>query len=91
MLLVEGGPSQFDLAYVDGSHLRADVLFDGLLAFQLLAVGGVLVFDDYHWDRYTHNAACHPREAVDALLAVMGDKLRLLHKGYQVMVQKVAE
>eukprot|EP00798_Chlamydomonas_sp_ICE-L_P031951 gene31951-33735_t len=67
------------------------VLFDGVLAFELLAVGGVLVFDDYDWDRYLDNTACHPGEAVDALIKTHGAKLKLLHKGHQLMLQKVEE
>lgn len=59
------GAESFDLVYVDGSHMCADVLFDALLAFELLRPGGVIVFDDYEWDRYRHNPACHPKRAVD--------------------------
>ena len=88
LLANEPGPGSFDLIYVDGSHMCADVLLDAMLAFELLSIGGMLVFDDYAWDRYGHNPACHPKQAVDAFLTVMGDRVRMVHKGYQVMVQK---
>ena len=39
----------FDLIYVDGSHQAPDVLTDAVLAFQLLRVGGIIIFDDYLW------------------------------------------
>src|SRR3989339_675257 len=42
--------TSFDFAYIDGSHLAADVLTDAVLTFPLLKKGGILVFDDYHWD-----------------------------------------
>jgi hypothetical protein len=40
-LLAQGAAGTFDLAYVDGSHLRADVLLDGVLAWRLLKVMAV--------------------------------------------------
>mmetsp|Transcript_28592 Transcript_28592/g.83687 ORF Transcript_28592/g.83687 Transcript_28592/m.83687 type:complete len:131 (-) Transcript_28592:330-722(-) len=46
-LLVAGAEESFDFVYVDGGHSPADVLSDAVLAFPLLRVGGVLVFDDY--------------------------------------------
>lgn len=44
---------KFDLVYVDGSHFPDDILRDSVIAFELLAVGGVIVYDDYlnHTDR----------------------------------------
>jgi predicted O-methyltransferase YrrM len=40
----------FDLIYVDGSHEEEHVVQDGLNAFELLAPGGIIIFDDYHWE-----------------------------------------
>ena len=40
-----------DLVYVDGSHEAPDVLADLVLAFRLLAPGGVMLCDDYLWSR----------------------------------------
>lgn len=37
----------FDIVYVDGSHFPDDVLRDAILSFELLRVGGYIVFDDY--------------------------------------------
>lgn len=52
---------QFDLIYIDGSHMRVDVMMDAVLAWPLLKAGGVMVFDDYEWDRYRDNMVCHPK------------------------------
>lgn len=46
---MEGGENKFDFIYVDGLHLSQDVLYDALLSFDLLKVGGILIFDDYLW------------------------------------------
>lgn len=42
----------FDLAYIDGSHLRLDVLSDAVMCWALLREGGLMVLDDYEWDRW---------------------------------------
>lgn len=39
----------FDLIFIDGSHVSADVLIDGVLSYLLLKPGGMMVFDDYLW------------------------------------------
>jgi predicted O-methyltransferase YrrM len=46
--LLEGG-EKFDLIYIDGSHVAADVMTDAILSYLLLNDGGVLLFDDYVW------------------------------------------
>jgi predicted O-methyltransferase YrrM len=43
--LVENG-EQFDLIYVDGSHLFEDVFIDAYYTARLLSEGGVVAFDD---------------------------------------------
>ncbi|MEW5320248.1 MAG: hypothetical protein WDW38_011333 [Sanguina aurantia] len=80
----------FDLIYVDGSHMRLDVLTDAVMAWQLLRVGGLLVFDDYEWNQYEDNLVCHPRQAVDAFLLVAAHCCQILYKGYQVFLLKTA-
>lgn len=80
-LLVEGKAGYFDFAYVDGSHQAPDVLCDAVLAFRLLRVGGVLVFDDYIWG--FGGAACDPlnapKIAVDAFSTMYARKLAMLN------------
>ena len=41
---------RFDLAYIDGSHMAADVYRDAALTWPLMKSGGVILFDDYEWD-----------------------------------------
>jgi hypothetical protein len=83
----------FDVAYVDGSHAARDVIGDGVMCWELLRRGGVMVFDDYRWDRVMGDAVppkrC-PRMAVDAFLGMFEDELVVLDRGYQVVVQKIA-
>jgi len=44
-LLIRDGAS-FDLAYVDGSHLFEDVFVDFYFLYELISVGGIILFDD---------------------------------------------
>jgi len=37
----------YDIVYIDGSHVANDVLQDAVLVWQLVKVGGFMIFDDY--------------------------------------------
>ncbi|KZC19522.1 MULTISPECIES: class I SAM-dependent methyltransferase [Rhodanobacter] len=39
----------YDIAYIDGWHSAFGALADGVMAWPLLKVGGVMIFDDYLW------------------------------------------
>lgn len=78
---------KLDFVYVDGSHQAGDVLFDSFLAFQLLKIGGILCWDDYHWKVFTDKNNC-PQFGIDVFLDLWGEKLTVLHKGPQVFIRK---
>jgi len=72
-------PESFDCVYVDGSHTEEDTLTDLIIAFQLLAPGGILLVDDY-------NQTAFPgvRKAVDTFARVYSSRLRCILCEYQV-------
>jgi predicted O-methyltransferase YrrM len=77
----------FDIIYVDGSHLAADVFADGALAWPLLASGGLMIFDDYEWcgfEDVTHN----PKLGIDAFLKGYEGDYRMIDRGYQIVICK---
>lgn len=39
----------YDIVYVDGWHAAFGAMADGLMAWPMLKVGGVMIFDDYLW------------------------------------------
>ncbi len=80
--------NSYDLIYIDGSHAASDVLQDAVLAWGLLKVGGLIIFDDYAWPAPPDYN--HPKMAVDAFVTVFGNKLKLLHQGHQVIVERTA-
>jgi glycosyltransferase involved in cell wall biosynthesis/Tfp pilus assembly protein PilF/predicted O-methyltransferase YrrM len=79
----------YDLAYIDGSHIAADVLEDALLAWALVKVGGILIFDDYGFQFQEGIDEQPPKVAIDAFLAIYGKKVKILHQGYQMMLEKL--
>lgn len=79
----------YDIIYVDGSHKSGDVLSDAWGSFDLLSTGGLLIFDDYQW-RFYENLRDNPAAGVNAFLrAEKRNRWRLLHVGYQLILQKV--
>lgn len=79
----------FDLYYVDGSHIAPDVMEDVVLGWGLLKEGGIIIFDDYGWGAYQDQPTMHPKLAVDSFLEVFQNRVRVIYKGYQVIVEKV--
>ncbi len=81
--------AKFDFVYIDGSHQAPDVITDAVMSWGLLKVGGIMIFDDYGWGGdipETHK----PTIAIDAFLNIYQDRINLVHKFYQVIVQKTA-
>lgn len=80
--------ARFDLIYIDGSHVRDDVLVDSLIAWPLLLSGGICIWDDYAWGLREVPSAQRPQDAVDAFLTMHADELQVLHRAAQVIVGK---
>jgi hypothetical protein len=84
----------FDLIYLDGSHLRDDVMIDSILAWRLLKVGGYLIWDDYelikampgHFPLLDQD----PMPAIDAFGAWHNGEMEVVHRDYQLIAKKVS-
>jgi predicted O-methyltransferase YrrM len=81
--------SHYDFIYIDGSHIAKDVLEDAVLAWRLLKTRGVVTFDDYEWRDEPDPLRC-PKIAIDAFLRVYEGHYRVVHKGYQVTLEKLS-
>jgi len=66
-------------------------LEDALLTWRLVKVGGILIFDDYGYQFPGGVTETPPKTAIDAFLHIFQAKLRLIHQGYQVFIEKVAD
>lgn len=83
-------PDSYHMAYIDASHVAADVLEDTLLTWRLVKVGGIIIFDDYGFQFPEGITEAPPKVAIDAFMTVFKDKVRLMHQGYQVLIEKTA-
>ena len=95
LLAVPENAASFDLVYVDGSHQAPDVLQDAVLAFRLLRVGGLIVFDDYLWSmeaQGSQDPLNMPKPAIDAFLNIYQRKVKIVRGPplYQIYAHKTA-
>lgn len=79
--------SCYDIAYIDGSHIASDVLEDAVLVWQLVKVGGFIIFDDYFFS-FTQNPDWNTKIGIDAFMMSFKDKFRVIHKAEQVILEK---
>ena len=80
-----------DFIYVDGSHFAKDVLSDAVLGFELLNLGGVMLFDDAVSWRYGEHIQDSPKIAVDSFIQCNWNRLQVLEMpgGYQTAIKRV--
>jgi len=79
----------FDFIYIDGDHTAPAVLTDACMAWPLLKSGGIMLFDDYHWNPEGFTDWQKPKMAIDAFSHVFKDQFKVVHDGYQIAVQKI--
>lgn len=83
-------PQSYHLVYIDGSHIASDVLEDTILTWGLVQVGGIFIFDDYGFQFADTITESPPKAAIDTFLTVFAKKVKVLHQGYQVILEKIA-
>lgn len=74
----------YDLIYIDGSHFCRDVLSDAVLSWDLLKVGGLMIFDDYDFGLKEYETQL----AIDAFLACFAKEMEGIHKSHQVIIRR---
>jgi predicted O-methyltransferase YrrM len=81
----------FDFLYVDADHSARGCLRDAVIGFELLKVGGIMIFDDYQWTALPKEID-RPKMAVDAFMNCYAKEMELLPgRGYQVALKKIKE
>jgi hypothetical protein len=79
--------NHYDVIYIDGSHVMSDVLTDGVLGWDLLKVGGLMLFDDYDFGlRFPDQ---NTQQGIDAFLVCFAPRLELLHQSHVVVIRKI--
>ena len=82
-----GNNLMFDIIFIDASHEAKDVISDAILSWNLLNIGGTMIFDDYKWDKLVEEHA-RPKLAVDSFVKIMKPSIETLHSGYQYIIEK---
>lgn len=81
---------KYDFIYIDGSHEARDVLEDAMLAYRLLKIGGILIFDDFEFVAWSESYR-NPKTAILAFFGVFKQQFKLLHKGRQFVLERIGE
>jgi predicted O-methyltransferase YrrM len=80
----------YDVIYIDGAHNGPEVLEDAILAWRLLKMGGVLIFDDYRWWPIASRIST-PRYAIDIFAEALADNFDYVHsEGQAIFIRKDA-
>lgn len=79
----------FDFIYIDGCHFSRYVMEDAVLAFPLLKVGGILIFDDYGWGVGITDETLKCKPAIDAFLKSHAGHYEIIKIGWQVYLKKI--
>lgn len=88
LFLANSEPWGYDFVYVDADHDPVAVLRDGLDAFERLRPGGLIAFDDYHWQ--PPDGGRGPAFGIDAFRYVMQERVELVADGAQVWLRRLA-
>lgn len=80
----------YDVIYIDGAHNRDTVFTDSAQAWPLLKVGGVLIWDDYHWHPHVPSKN-RPGPAIDLFLTAFAPCITEIERSSQVFIRKTSE
>jgi hypothetical protein len=82
----------YDLIYIDGSHYFKDVLNDADNSFKLLKKNGLIIFDDFLYDRESRNKK--NKEYTNVIGGIMlflskTNNYKIIYVGHQFIMQKL--
>ena len=79
----------FDVIYIDGSHLAEDVLKDCKSSWSFLKKDGILILDDFFWNNYDkieHN----PAYAINIFLKEIKNDYKIICLSkFQLFIRKI--
>lgn len=85
--LLAAGKS-FDIIYIDGQHHSDMVLMEFGMCWNLLKVGGTLIFDDYLY-KVDNKTPIPMKDGIDNILANFTGKYELVESHYQLTIKKI--
>ncbi len=88
LIKLESEQEQFDLIYEDGTHIPSETMETLCLAWPMLKVNGILIVDDYEWNRGLPSEFSNSL-AVDCFVKMHKQEIEVLDWGRQVVLRKV--
>lgn len=80
-------PNTYDFIYIDGDH-DDDVAFqDGIFAWNLVKVGGLMIFDDYECLMPEHIA----KAGIDRFVSLFSSSVEVIHIDDQFFLRKISD
>ena len=80
---------KFDVIYIDGYHKGSQVYKDFKNSWQILNVGGILIFDDYIW-KFFSKIEDNPCYAINKYIKEIGKNIKILKvSNSQLFIQKI--
>ncbi|KAI95062.1 hypothetical protein T281_07530 [Rhodomicrobium udaipurense JA643] len=83
----EDQAESFDVIYVDGCHFYRHVMLDSLMAWPLLKVGGILIWDDYIWSFKPYSGMV-AKPAIEQFLDMYRGDYEVIFVTNQVAIRK---
>lgn len=82
--------NSYHIVYIDGSHFAIDVLQDAVLSWGLIKEGGMIIFDDYHFE-FPDRPHCNTGRGIDAFMTVFQEKLKVIYRDErQIFLEKLS-
>lgn len=82
--------NSYHIVYIDGSHFAVDVLQDAVLSWGLIKEGGMIIFDDYHFE-FPDRPHCNTGRGIDAFMTVFQEKLKVIYRDdRQIFLEKLS-
>lgn len=78
----------YDLIYIDGSHFGYQVYKDAINSFDILNIGGLLVFDDF-LKKYYKKKNENVIGGVCNFIKMFNNKIKVIFVGYQIFIKKI--
>lgn len=82
--------NSYQLIMISSVSTASELLELAVLSWSLLAVGGMILFTDYGLDTRSGSTQLQLKSAIDAFSTVFFDKLKRLHQGNDILLEKLA-
>lgn len=83
--LKDSGIIIFDIIIINPSHIQKDILTSAILSWEILNENGILIFDDYKYDKLIKEKNI----AIDSFINVYKLQIKIKYTGNQTIIKKI--